>query len=328
MCHCGAASWRVTGVAAWAAVCLFSLFVSCPQLFWSVYWLWLNWRLMLIWDVCARRRSVSSRSAKWMTTSGKDGNSRNWRRSRLVWLGFDAWWSRKESSDAMTLIGRLMECHPDRRSWTTRLVFPGSSTRSPNLWVHLWTHLCVSLCLVPTRCAAPQAKLVVGHNMLLDVMHTIHQFYCPLPEVGRPERSLQACSRGCAIVNDLFGLFCRNFKTLKKSQCVFSQGKDPSTETCWVFILWHVFQNVFWSFSICRLLDTKLMASTQPFKVGRSSLFLHNATRFRNRWDTVVIDVFSTLEGAKSDLSDCFVLFNVPYEAVSVTLFNAFPFIS
>uniref|UniRef100_A0A8C9TZI0 Poly(A)-specific ribonuclease PARN n=1 Tax=Scleropages formosus TaxID=113540 RepID=A0A8C9TZI0_SCLFO len=27
------------------------------------------------------------------------------------------------------------------------------------------------------------AKLVIGHNMLLDVMHTIHQFYCPLPEV-------------------------------------------------------------------------------------------------------------------------------------------------
>uniref|UniRef100_A0A8B9GPZ2 Poly(A)-specific ribonuclease PARN n=1 Tax=Astyanax mexicanus TaxID=7994 RepID=A0A8B9GPZ2_ASTMX len=27
-------------------------------------------------------------------------------------------------------------------------------------------------------------KLVVGHNMLLDVMHTIHQFYCPLPEVN------------------------------------------------------------------------------------------------------------------------------------------------
>ncbi|KAE8300467.1 Poly(A)-specific ribonuclease PARN [Larimichthys crocea] len=26
------------------------------------------------------------------------------------------------------------------------------------------------------------SKLVVGHNMLLDVMHTIHQFYCPLPE--------------------------------------------------------------------------------------------------------------------------------------------------
>ncbi|XP_030780364.1 poly(A)-specific ribonuclease PARN-like isoform X5 [Rhinopithecus roxellana] len=24
-------------------------------------------------------------------------------------------------------------------------------------------------------------KLVIGHNMLLDVMHTVHQFYCPLP---------------------------------------------------------------------------------------------------------------------------------------------------
>uniref|UniRef100_A0A8C3SBT9 Poly(A)-specific ribonuclease n=1 Tax=Chelydra serpentina TaxID=8475 RepID=A0A8C3SBT9_CHESE len=31
---------------------------------------------------------------------------------------------------------------------------------------------------------ANSGKLVVGHNMLLDVMHTIHQFYCPLPEVS------------------------------------------------------------------------------------------------------------------------------------------------
>ncbi|XP_031417976.1 poly(A)-specific ribonuclease PARN isoform X2 [Clupea harengus] len=54
-------------------------------------------------------------------------------------------------------------------------------------------------------------KLVVGHNMLLDVMHTIHQFYCPLPE-------------------DLI-----DFKDV--TMCVFP-----------------------------RLLDTKLMASTQPFK--------------------------------------------------------------
>ncbi|KAM9769538.1 poly(A)-specific ribonuclease PARN [Menidia menidia] len=54
-------------------------------------------------------------------------------------------------------------------------------------------------------------KLVVGHNMLLDVMHTIHQFYCPLPE-NLPE-----------------------FKEI--TMCVFP-----------------------------RLLDTKLMASTQPFK--------------------------------------------------------------
>ncbi|XP_033838964.1 poly(A)-specific ribonuclease PARN [Periophthalmus magnuspinnatus] len=54
-------------------------------------------------------------------------------------------------------------------------------------------------------------KLVVGHNMLLDVMHTIHQFYCPLPE-------------------DL-----QEFKEV--TMCVFP-----------------------------RLLDTKLMSSTQPFK--------------------------------------------------------------
>uniref|UniRef100_A0A8K9UFA2 Poly(A)-specific ribonuclease PARN n=1 Tax=Oncorhynchus mykiss TaxID=8022 RepID=A0A8K9UFA2_ONCMY len=47
-------------------------------------------------------------------------------------------------------------------------------------------------------------KLVVGHNMLLDVMHTIHQFYCVLPE---------------------YLLYC-----------------------------------------FLRLLDTKLMATTQPFK--------------------------------------------------------------
>ncbi|XP_078237465.1 poly(A)-specific ribonuclease PARN isoform X3 [Pogona vitticeps] len=58
---------------------------------------------------------------------------------------------------------------------------------------------------------ANSGKLVVGHNMLLDVMHTIHQFYCPLPE-------------------DL-----NEFKEL--TTCVFP-----------------------------RLLDTKLMASTQPFK--------------------------------------------------------------
>ncbi|XP_054067524.1 poly(A)-specific ribonuclease PARN isoform X3 [Rissa tridactyla] len=54
-------------------------------------------------------------------------------------------------------------------------------------------------------------KLVIGHNMLLDVMHTIHQFCCPLPD-------------------DL-----SEFKEV--TSCVFP-----------------------------RLLDTKLMASTQPFK--------------------------------------------------------------
>nr|KAF6490525.1 poly(A)-specific ribonuclease [Molossus molossus] len=29
---------------------------------------------------------------------------------------------------------------------------------------------------------ANSGKLVIGHNMLLDVMHTVHQFCCPLPE--------------------------------------------------------------------------------------------------------------------------------------------------
>ncbi|KAM9372346.1 poly(A)-specific ribonuclease PARN isoform 3-T3 [Phaethornis superciliosus] len=58
---------------------------------------------------------------------------------------------------------------------------------------------------------ANSGKLVIGHNMLLDVMHTIHQFCCPLPD-------------------DL-----SEFKEV--TSCVFP-----------------------------RLLDTKLMASTQPFK--------------------------------------------------------------
>uniref|UniRef100_A0A8D0VMN2 Poly(A)-specific ribonuclease PARN n=1 Tax=Sus scrofa TaxID=9823 RepID=A0A8D0VMN2_PIG len=58
---------------------------------------------------------------------------------------------------------------------------------------------------------ANSGKLVIGHNMLLDVMHTVHQFYCPLP----------------ADLNE--------FKEM--TTCVFP-----------------------------RLLDTKLMASTQPFK--------------------------------------------------------------
>ncbi|KAK9393020.1 polyA-specific ribonuclease PARN [Crotalus adamanteus] len=58
---------------------------------------------------------------------------------------------------------------------------------------------------------ANSGKLVVGHNMLLDIMHTIHQFYCFLPE---------------------------DFSEFKElATCVFP-----------------------------RLLDTKLMASTQPFK--------------------------------------------------------------
>uniref|UniRef100_A0A493T563 Poly(A)-specific ribonuclease PARN n=1 Tax=Anas platyrhynchos platyrhynchos TaxID=8840 RepID=A0A493T563_ANAPP len=63
---------------------------------------------------------------------------------------------------------------------------------------------------------ANSGKLVIGHNMLLDVMHTIHQFYCPLPD-------------------DLVKM----------------------TLLCF---------NILNSYFVSRLLDTKLMASTQPFK--------------------------------------------------------------
>ncbi|KAM3916669.1 poly(A)-specific ribonuclease PARN [Leptodactylus fuscus] len=61
------------------------------------------------------------------------------------------------------------------------------------------------------QAVSSSGKLVIGHNMMLDVMHTINQFYCQLPE-------------------DM-----EEFKRL--TNCVFP-----------------------------RVLDTKLMASTQPFK--------------------------------------------------------------
>uniref|UniRef100_A0A8C0B8J4 Poly(A)-specific ribonuclease PARN n=1 Tax=Buteo japonicus TaxID=224669 RepID=A0A8C0B8J4_9AVES len=36
-------------------------------------------------------------------------------------------------------------------------------------------------------------KLVIGHNMLLDVMHTIHQFYCPLPDDLSEFKEVTSC---------------------------------------------------------------------------------------------------------------------------------------
>ncbi|XP_048051562.1 poly(A)-specific ribonuclease PARN isoform X1 [Megalobrama amblycephala] len=77
------------------------------------------------------------------------------------------------------------------------------------------------------RAISKSGKLVVGHNMLLDVMHTIHQFCAPLPEE------------------------LDDFKEVAMS--VFP-----------------------------RLLDTKLMASTQPFKevISNTSLAeLHKQLR-------------------------------------------------
>lgn len=110
----------------------------------------------------------------------------------------------------------------------------------------LTVHLKPASCLLLTCCTAPQAKLVVGHNMLLDVMHTIHQFYCPLPEVGASKPSSQWFSLVFAIVIDVVALFFfRIFKTLKKSQCVFSQGNHPSTDTCYVCFVGHFSQNIY-----------------------------------------------------------------------------------
>lgn len=69
---------------------------------------------------------------------------------------------------------------------------PGSSTPFPSLYVQPAEALLLPrqgspafpvLSLFIYVFSDVQGKLVVGHNMLLDVMHTIHQFYCPLPEV-------------------------------------------------------------------------------------------------------------------------------------------------
>uniref|UniRef100_A0A8C6T8N4 Poly(A)-specific ribonuclease PARN n=1 Tax=Neogobius melanostomus TaxID=47308 RepID=A0A8C6T8N4_9GOBI len=74
-----------------------------------------------------------------------------------------------------------------------------------------------------------------GHNMLLDVMHTIHQFYCPLPEV-RAIHLLHFTETECIFLAcDLAQRDLQDFKEV--TMCVFP-----------------------------RVLDTKLMASTQPFK--------------------------------------------------------------
>uniref|UniRef100_A0A4W2FR74 Poly(A)-specific ribonuclease PARN n=1 Tax=Bos indicus x Bos taurus TaxID=30522 RepID=A0A4W2FR74_BOBOX len=83
--------------------------------------------------------------------------------------------------------------------------------------------------------AKEQGKLVIGHNMLLDVMHTVHQFYCPLPAI--------LCGPWC------FGLW---------EPCCLRAPKHELQDL-----------NEFKEMTTCvfpRLLDTKLMASTQPFK--------------------------------------------------------------
>ncbi|KAL7979327.1 hypothetical protein Chor_015351 [Crotalus horridus] len=91
---------------------------------------------------------------------------------------------------------------------------------------------------------ANSGKLVVGHNMLLDVMHTIHQFYCFLPEVGGFFLALKSAFPQNAL--------CRK---VTSSPLHSAEAHLPGAHMDW----WSWMEGL-------QLLDTKLMASTQPFK--------------------------------------------------------------
>ncbi|ETE72116.1 Poly(A)-specific ribonuclease PARN, partial [Ophiophagus hannah] len=98
---------------------------------------------------------------------------------------------------------------------------------------------------------ANSGKLVVGHNMLLDVMHTIHQFYCSLPEVGGSFLALKPAFPQRVLCRKVSSsLLCPAETQLSGAhidQSSWVEGGD---------------QHLSW----VQLLDTKLMASTQPFK--------------------------------------------------------------
>ncbi|GAB5583056.1 poly(A)-specific ribonuclease PARN isoform X1 [Prionailurus iriomotensis] len=49
---------------------------------------------------------------------------------------------------------------------------------------------------------ANSGKLVIGHNMLLDVMHTVHQFYCPLPADLNEFKEMTTCVFPRDIINN------------------------------------------------------------------------------------------------------------------------------
>lgn len=72
-----------------------------------------------------------------------------------------------------------------------------------------------------------QGKLVVGHNMLLDVMHTVHQFYCSLPQVQQRCKLWEKFKQIIVVCVRFSNSSCpisRIFKTLKRLRCAFSQG--------------------------------------------------------------------------------------------------------
>nr|KAF6366807.1 poly(A)-specific ribonuclease [Pipistrellus kuhlii] len=85
---------------------------------------------------------------------------------------------------------------------------------------------------------ANSGKLIIGHNMLLDVMHTVHQFCCPLPEYLL--YTTLPIYHGPA--------YASSGKFSLPAQQDLNEFKEMTTS---------VFP---------KLLDTKLMASTQPFK--------------------------------------------------------------
>uniref|UniRef100_A0A8C9X0T1 Poly(A)-specific ribonuclease PARN n=1 Tax=Sander lucioperca TaxID=283035 RepID=A0A8C9X0T1_SANLU len=72
------------------------------------------------------------------------------------------------------------------------------------------------------------AKLVVGHNMLLDVMHTIHQFYCPLPEDLQDFKEITMCLLTCLHNSEL--ITNTSLAELEK-QLKESPFKSPQVET-------------------------------------------------------------------------------------------------
>uniref|UniRef100_A0AAX7VEE2 Poly(A)-specific ribonuclease PARN n=1 Tax=Astatotilapia calliptera TaxID=8154 RepID=A0AAX7VEE2_ASTCA len=75
-------------------------------------------------------------------------------------------------------------------------------------------------------------KLVVGHNMLLDVMHTIHQFYCPLPEVYFKEVTMCVFPRAIIARSFTFQELITNTSLAElEKQLKESPFKSPQVET-------------------------------------------------------------------------------------------------
>uniref|UniRef100_F7IPB1 Poly(A)-specific ribonuclease PARN n=1 Tax=Callithrix jacchus TaxID=9483 RepID=F7IPB1_CALJA len=73
---------------------------------------------------------------------------------------------------------------------------------------------------------ANSGKLVIGHNMLLDVMHTVHQFYCPLPADLNEFKEMTTCSAGRV---NLFTIYCT--EVMKSHNSLLSGLQDIINNT-------------------------------------------------------------------------------------------------